>query len=243
MRAKEMEQLRMEHKLLSYLGKYDNPVGATTLVLVLGKEFGLSQASIGRKLMEFDTLGYTESKGRKGRLLAPPGKDRLADIERQLTQWRDQSNLLDALNVSDEESLLDMLIARRALERETAWLAASKASEQTIQELWHSIEAQDEAIADGRVPIEEDREFHERIAVASGNRVLLHALRLVWGEGAHLPATALIRKAVGSELVVDHRQIVECIAHHEPDEAASAMVTHINQLIEDVRIYFDKSKA
>ncbi|GJM71764.1 hypothetical protein HMSSN036_39800 [Paenibacillus macerans] len=65
--AKEYDQMKLEYELLSYLDKQETPVGATTLVLVLDKKFGLSQASIGRKLMEFDTLGYTESVGRKGR--------------------------------------------------------------------------------------------------------------------------------------------------------------------------------
>ncbi len=236
--AKEYDQMKLEYELLSNLNKQETPVGATTLVLVLDKKFGLSQASIGRKLMEFDTLGYTESVGRKGRLLTAAGKERLTELNRQLAQLRDNSKLLDALKISDEQSLINILVTRRALERETAWLAATNASERDIVLLWESIALQETALSEGRIPIAEDREFHERIARAAGNPILLHALRLVWGEGAHLPATATIRKAVGSELVVDHRRIIGCIESHSPYEAASAMVNHINQLIEDVRTYF-----
>lgn len=243
MLTKDYEQLKLEHDLLLHLSRYDTPVGATTLVLVMDKEFGLSQASIGRKLMEFDALGYTESVGRKGRVLATIGRERLKSLERELAKFRDNAKLMQALHVSDKQSLIDLLVARRALERETVWLAAQHATEEQVNMLWESIARQNKLMADGKIPIQEDREFHELIAKASGNFILLHALQLVWGEGAHLPATALIRRSVGSELVVDHQKIVECIATGSPYEAASAMVTHINQMIEDVHKYYDQIHA
>ncbi|MEJ8306312.1 FCD domain-containing protein [Saccharibacillus sacchari] len=239
MYTKEMEQLRLEYVMLEQLSESDSPLGATTLVLTLGKEFALSQASIGRKLMEFDLLGYTENKGKKGRMIAEEGRKRLGELERQLNQYQGNARLLEALNDDDEKSLLDLLIARRAMERETAALAASNASSEQTGQLWDSILEQEKVLHEGGIPVAEDREFHRRIAQIADNRILLHALELVWSEGAGLPATAMIRKSVGRELVVDHRRIVRCIESGSPDEAADAMVAHIDQMIEDVKLYFE----
>jgi GntR family transcriptional repressor for pyruvate dehydrogenase complex len=238
MQHDELRQLRLEYEILSCLAAASSPVGATTLVLVLGEKFGLSQASIGRKLMEFDAQGLTLRQGKQGRVLIPAGQDRIMELQREIDQRLHNSNLIEALNSNDEGVLLDVLVARRALERETAALASLHATAEDIAVLRRSIALQDQALSEGRIPYDEDQRFHMLLAQISRNKVLLHALRLVWGESIYPPPTAFIRHSVGSELVVDHRQIVDCIAGGSPVAAADAMVHHINQLIKDVHTYF-----
>lgn len=233
----EKSPYQLEYEFLSYLAKAGGPVGATTLVLVLGKTFSLSQATIGRKLMEFDLEGYTSLEGRKGRVITEAGRRRLAELEKQLNRHQVNSRLLKALNEDRQGALLDVLVARRALERETAGLAAERVTEEDIRLLQGSIAKQNAALAEGRIPYEEDKSFHMLIARISGNLVLLHALELVWQEAVHLPATADIRKSVGGVLAVDHRNILDAIAKGSRDAAADAMTGHIDHLIQDVYRY------
>lgn len=69
----EIQPLQLEYEFLQVLLEARAPLGASTLVHTLGKKYALSQATIGRKLMEFDYEGYTVLKGRRGRVLTEKG--------------------------------------------------------------------------------------------------------------------------------------------------------------------------
>ncbi|CAH1210318.1 MULTISPECIES: FCD domain-containing protein [Paenibacillus] len=236
--APELYELELEYELLKQLRDAIAPVGASTLVHTLGKRYGLSQATIGRRLMEMDVEGYTVLEGRKGRVLTEAGLERLKTTERELQQKNVNSRLIQTLNHSGEKALLDILVARRALEREIASLAAERATKEYIHLLEQSIEAQNRQLAQNVIPYEEDREFHRLLAYAAQNQFLLHAVELVWDTSRDFLETAYIRRTVGSELVVDHRQILDAIISRSPEDAEAAMVNHINQMIEDVKRYF-----
>ncbi|MNE83581.1 DNA-binding transcriptional repressor LldR [compost metagenome] len=68
--------------------------------------------------------------------------------------------------------------------------------------------------------------------------MLFHAAQLVWQTGRDFMETAYIRRTVGSALVVDHRNILDAVIAGSAEQAEAAMVTHINQLIEDVKRYY-----
>lgn len=236
--APEIHLLQLEYEFLQALGKAEAPLGASTLVHTLGKKYELSQATIGRKLMEFDIDGYTVLEGRKGRVLTDKGMARVAYLEKELQQKNVNSQLLQLLNNSGESALLDVLVARRALEREIASLAAQRATAEDIRLLEASIASQLELLSRNIIPYEEDREFHTLLALAARNQVLLHAAQLVWQTGRDFLETAYIRRTVGSELVVDHRKILDAVIAGSAEQAETAMITHINDLIEDVKRYY-----
>lgn len=236
--APELYELELEYDLLKQLQDATAPIGASTLVHTLGKKYGLSQATIGRRLMEMDVEGYTALEGRKGRILTEAGSERLKLIERELQQKNANSRLMQTLNHSGEKALLDILVARKALEREIASLAAEHATKEYIHLLEQSIEEQQRKLEQNIIPYEEDREFHRLLAFAAQNQFLRHAVELVWDTSRDFLETAYIRRTVGSELVVDHRQILDAIISRSPEEAEAAMVNHINQMIEDVKRYF-----
>jgi len=231
-------QLKIDYALLSLLDASDVPLGATTLVHSIGGQFGLSQASIGRKLMEFDVQGFTLLMGRKGRVLTTEGRRHLNELKRELSLRDRNSDLLAALNSADEQNLLDVLISRRALERENAYLAAVHARPEDLEQLRGLIESQNRALLKGLIPVEEDEQFHMAIAKISRNRILYHALRLVWDEGMTPHVTSNIRQSVGSVLVIDHMKIYSRIEACDPEGASEAMTQHINQIIDDVKLYF-----
>lgn len=188
--------------------------------------------------MEMDVEGFTLLKGRKGRLLTEQGLERIKILEKELQQKSVNSQLIQMLNHSGEKALLDVLVARRALEREIASLAAQRASKEYIFLLEASIATQNQLLSQNMIPYEEDREFHRLLAYAAQNQILLHAVELVWETSRDFLETAYIRQRVGSELVVDHQQILEAVAAGSPEQAEAAMVNHINQMIEDVKRYF-----
>ncbi|TNJ64047.1 FadR family transcriptional regulator [Paenibacillus hemerocallicola] len=238
MQEVNMKQLRNDCELLSMLDTSPTPVGATTLVLILGEQLGMSQASIGRKLMEFDLQGFTRLQGRKGRVLTIAGKRHMEELQRKLSLRDRNMNFLEALNSSEEKNLLDVLISRRALERENAYLAAIHATSEELASLHEIIHSQRESLDNGTIPNREDEKFHMTIAQMSRNKVLYHALRLVWDEGMNPHVTGKIRHSLGKNLVVEHVHIYECIAAGDPEAASEAMLQHINGIIDDVKTFF-----
>ena len=80
--------------------------------------------------MEMDVEGYTALEGRKGRILTEAGSERLKLIERELQQKNANSRLMQTLNHSGEKALLDILVARKALERDC--LVGSRACHKRI---------------------------------------------------------------------------------------------------------------
>lgn len=233
-----IDDLTLELQILSRLAASDAPIGATALALELGAAINLSQASIGRKLMELDARGLTRQERNRGRRLTESGDRRRRELELAVQQAQENSNLLGALRVTDLTTLLDVLVARRALERETAGLAAAHATGEDLTALQASIAIQERILASGSTPQEEDHRFHDLIAVASGNPVLLHALHLVRTESLYDRHVAVMRQRVGGRLIDDHRLIVDCIRSGSIQAASDAMDHHINKLIADVRAYF-----
>lgn len=234
----DLNELELEYELLKQLRDASAPIGASTLVHSLGKTYGLSQATIGRRLMEMDVEGFTILEGRKGRVLTEQGLERIKILEKDLQQKSVNSQLIQMLNHSGEKALLDVLVARRALEREIASLAAQRATKEYIVLLEASIATQHQLLSQNIIPYKEDREFHRLLAYAAQNQILLHAVELVWETSRDFLETAYIRQRVGSELVVDHQRILEAVAAGSPEQAEAAMVNHINQMIEDVKRYF-----
>jgi DNA-binding FadR family transcriptional regulator len=235
----EQQPLQLEYELLKELLQADSPVGASSLVHTLGKKYGLSQATIGRKLMEFDIGGLTVLLGRKGRLLTNEGIERVSYLEKELSQKNVNSRLMQVLNNDGQFALLDVLVARRALEREIASLAAERATKDDIKLLEESIADQLHVLSQNEIPYKEDREFHMLLALAARNQVLLHAVQLVWHTSREFMETAFIRRSVGSALVVDHQRILDAVSSGSAAKAEAAMVTHINQLIDDVKRYYE----
>jgi DNA-binding GntR family transcriptional regulator len=73
----------------------------------------------------------------------------------------------------------------------------------------------------------QDARFHEAIATASGNDLLREALVRL---RAHLHLYRLYyTTGIGAETIAEHEKIVEAIATARPDDAAAAMVEHIQR--------------
>ncbi len=79
--------------------------------------------------------------------------------------------------------------------------------------------------------------FHEAIAQAGKNSVLLATLKLVRQDVHIQHAFACIRRQEGSSLGGDHMPIYEAIAGRDPEAAEKAMLKHIDNIVRDVEHY------
>jgi GntR family L-lactate dehydrogenase operon transcriptional regulator len=234
------EKERLEADSLAVIRDADQPVGSGALSAVL-RQLGhvVSEATVGRLLRDFDQAGYTQKAGFQGRTLSAAGRDKLtalADKEKSL-QWG--AEFSDAIKGHDKEKLLEVLIARRAIESELAALAAQNATEEEHQLLNTIVDDQRRTLAAGEMTARQDVDFHAMIARMARNQVLAAAIGLIRQDTQLSPVLEYIRKHVHSKLYIDHDNIRKAILGRQPAQARQAMAAHINSLITDVERFWE----
>ena len=230
-------QPEVEYAILSRLESNRQPSGSGEIAAHL-RDAGMltSPATVGRVLRLFDRQGYTLRVGFRGRALTHRGAERLDELR----SARDGANwvaIAQSARPTTVAELLDVLVARRAIEREIARLAALRASDRDISALWAALEAQAAAAAEHGIAMEEDRRFHELLAATSGNRLLAATLRLIRRDVYLQRMLEEMRRDHASGFLVDHRAVVEAVSRHDPVAAEAAMLHHLEHLIDDVEWY------
>ncbi|MDV2987664.1 UNVERIFIED_CONTAM: FadR/GntR family transcriptional regulator [Methylobacteriaceae bacterium AG10] len=139
----------------------------------------------------------------------------------------------------DGAGLLDLLEMRRALEAETARLAAARRTPADIERLRAALDAMAEADAAGRDGVAEDLAFHLAIAATSRNPLLIKMIHF-WS--ALLQDTiAVIREAdKADDRVLRTRQMRHAaIFHHieagDAEAAHRAMIDHMSETLDRFR--------
>jgi GntR family transcriptional repressor for pyruvate dehydrogenase complex len=135
----------------------------------------------------------------------------------------------------ERQALLQVLEVRQALETEAAALAAARASEEQVDELWRLLEAVEEAYDRVGDAPDEDWAFHQAVYRAAGNPLFLQFIDGVvtlfhrfWENPLHQPDFA--RRGLPY-----HRTLVERIAARDPEGAREAVRKIIGITGEDLR--------
>jgi GntR family L-lactate dehydrogenase operon transcriptional regulator len=226
-----------EAAVLEAVAQADGPIGCRQITSQLhARGLSLSESTVSRLLRKLDSRDLTRPANAKGRLLTAAGRRQLDDV--LATRRRRSTNYLDIRTIQD---LLDLLVARRAIERETARAAAVRIENSDLEQLRALVESQRDAIAGGGVPREVATRFHRTIATASGNKLLGVMADLVF-DPALDPVAAVLDVIVGSHSsesasIPEHLEIVEALAARDPDRAERAMLGHVDRLIAEVEAF------
>lgn len=190
----------------------------------LVKRFGVSRAVVREALSRLKTLGLIESRQGSGafvKAVAPAG--------------------LDALALSSDGSVaavLQMVEVRRALEAESAGLAAVRRSPAALKQIRQALSAIDEAVRRGGDGVEEDVAFHEAIARAAENPYLLATLaylnHFLLDATRVTRANEATRAELEDEVRTEHAAIVAAIEARDPVAARLAGATHMVQAAERI---------
>jgi GntR family L-lactate dehydrogenase operon transcriptional regulator len=225
-------------KALRIICQASEPMGAGSLARSMTERGDpVSMATAGRILGVLDREGYLEKRSNRGRILSAKGREHLERLEALGKGETLARALLEELKMYSPGDLLDILVTRRAIERETARLAAMRATTEDLEQIKAFAE-----ILDGdrsQVPSISviDRLFHEAIASAGKNKVLLATLKLVRQDVNTQQIFTFIRQQEGSRLGGDHMPIFLAIAGRDPEDAEKAMLRHIDNIIRDVEHY------
>ncbi len=231
------------YEILTILDEKLEPLGSGQLSqFMYTKGFSISEATVGRILSQLDKKNITEKLGFQGRVITEVGKEKLIQMRSVQQRRKFGDQFIEILESRKEKDLLDILVARKAIERELARLAALYSTEAEIQLLEAVLAEQQEFSIQKQLTSEHDVKFHQTIAIAGKNKVLAAAMDLIRHDAQLSPILEYIRTQVGGELVVGHGEIVKAIKLRDPDQAEQAMIKHIESLIQDVKRYWSIAK-
>ena len=185
----------------------------------LSKKLGVSRPVVREAMIALEIAGLVEVRGGAGAFVKTmrPGADRA------LAALPDQG-----------PSPFDLIAARKLLEGEIAYAAATAIQPKDLQRLEHSIEEMRADIDAGHDSRPADRVFHVCLAEATRNAMLAHVVDGMWTHmltpifdtlGRHANLSGNDRMTVD-----DHSIIVAALKRHDAEGARDAMREHLSHV-------------
>ena len=185
----------------------------------LSKKLGVSRPVVREAMIALEIAGLVEVRGGAGAFV----KNARVGADRALASLPDQG-----------PSPFDLIAARKMLEGEIAYMAASAIQPDDLKRLEQSIVDMRADIAAGRDSRPADRTFHVRLAEATRNAVLAHLVDGMWTHMLAPIFDALNRHTnlSGNDpmTVDDHAVIVAALARHDAEAARDAMHAHLEHV-------------
>jgi GntR family transcriptional repressor for pyruvate dehydrogenase complex len=215
-------------RVLEILSGATGPMGSVRIQGQMSRRhIALSEPTVGRLLREMDAQGLTLPVSRLGRIITSAGEAFLKRATEGYDRDKRVQRFAMSIRTSTKDEITDVLVARRAVEREIARAAAARATKAEIALLRSHAEAQ----SAGRTRVG----LHDLLAQIAGNPVLESALHLIRGD--------LTIRARLNEILADqqkwhdeefNRKIISALERHDPDAAEVAVMDHIESVLSAV---------
>ena len=187
----------------------------------LAVQLGVSRPSVREALIALEVEGMIEVRTGSGiyvQRIEPPSKSVVTEAD---------------ANTPPEWGPLEVMSARLLVEAEVAALAATQAHKSDLKAIKAGLQQMKLEAARDQVPREGDEAFHEAIAQACGNSVLLDTVQRYWQArngplferlGDYFEHPESWQAAIG-----EHQQVLLAIEAHDASAARKAMQKHLRQ--------------
>ncbi len=181
----------------------------------LAKQLGVSRPSVREALIALEVEGLVEVRIGSGIYVQEAG-------------------IAHAVHEGDVTAgPFELIRARYVIESECAALAAKSARKPQMQAIAEALAAMEHDVTSKHPAQDGDRQFHMRIAEATGNSALVAVVRMLWDERTgplykqlenHYDTPSLWEHAM-----TEHRAVYKAIALRDANAARTAMQRHLNQ--------------
>jgi DNA-binding FadR family transcriptional regulator len=195
----------------------------------LAKQLGVSRPSVREALIALEVEGYVEVRVGSGVYVVGPRTEDAAEP------------------LSTDSGPFELIRARWLIEAECAALAAKNATKAQVRAIEEALDGMQADRDKGTMPLGADRQFHLRIAEASGNSALALVVKTLWDQRTgplflrlehHYDTPALWTVAIR-----EHRDIVSAISRHDAAGARSAMRRHMNHAAKRFSTSWERTKG
>ena len=202
------------------------PGSALPAERILAARLGVSRSSVREAIRVLEHTGLLDVRTGSGTYVVDPGPPKLAMLRAQAA-------------LTGEQSPIDVLAARRAVEPTCAGSAASQRHARDLDAARASVELQSRLLDAGEDAAAADLEFHLAVATATHNPVLLMLVerlaeimrRSPWCD---LKQASRRDPAGGERDIEEHLAVLAAIARRDPPGAAQAMEVHLESVERDL---------
>lgn len=176
----------------------------------------------------------TLAAGAKGRVLTDRGRALVNEIVRNRSRGEELSGALDIQHI---DQLLDLLRARRGLEREVILLAAERATEEDFVDLEAALNDHRRMVSGESYEGYVANRFHKLLVRCSGSALFeaLSSVVLYEALDALDPLLLVVTSLHGtvSNAPNEHRALLEALRRRDATEAQALLDSHLSRLILD----------
>lgn len=189
----------------------------------LVRQLKVSRASVREALRILEAKGIIEVKPGSGSFIREGDQDEAG------------SNWVPWL-LAHRHEIMQLVELREALETRAAYLAATRASQEQIETIKNALDRMSEAIESDNpdLTVQTDKAFHESVAKACGNELMAYLLNAANEALADPRGAILSLPGRAAKSLAEHRLIWQAIANHDPEQAETAMLRHIEGVAEDL---------
>ncbi len=195
----------------------------------LREEFNISRNTLRTALNKLNTLGILETRRGDGSYVKKLGMQMYLN------------SFIPAMLIS-EDSLMELMQLRKAIEVAAARLAAERVTPEDITALERAYESSTLAGENMKAYAKTTIDFHLQIAVVSKNQIFSTMMEMIKHILTSKMESFLIYSRNDRNSTYYHFMILQAIKNKKPDEAAYLMDQHMNFLVDQVRIYNDYVK-
>ncbi len=213
-----VEPLRLYRQIAGQIGRLidagEFPAGSRLPAeRELAALLGVSRTSVREAVISLEIAGRVEVRVGAGIFVATPTVD------------------ATAASADEGPSPFELLAARRLIEGEIAALAAPLATKADIASMRRTVERMRDNAGDFRKRDAADREFHLRVASASGNGSLALVVQGLWQQRRGKLWSRIVdhlhTRKMTDAVLVDHTAIIDALERHDSDGARTAMQRHL----------------
>jgi DNA-binding FadR family transcriptional regulator len=199
-----------------------DPGSALPTEAVLCETYGVGRSVVREALQALDAKGFIVVRQGSVATVAPKYRWHVLDPE-----------FLDLTNAAQYFDLLQE--AREVLEPRIAALAAERASEEDIIEMSMLNERLSRAQDSPAEHADLDIAFHDAVARATNNAILVSTHGSITGLGQRTRSAAAAVPGAIDRAVLWHGAIIDAIKARDPDSAVAAMHLHLRQVREELK--------
>lgn len=229
----------LEYPILQIMNERTEPLGAGTLAEML-RDGGtvVSEAGIGRVLRDLRNRNLLSRIGFQGHAITDAGRERLRDLEVVRLAGKTLRDFLMQNDALRGHNMKDILVARRALEREAAAQAAIHATEGEIAELETIVRAQYEGMEKNEDYADLSTAFHKKILEVARCPLIktlyeFIGLSVQW-QGFFIGTFKMYNQPLNRS----HEKILNAIRDRDPERASHLMSLHLGDVISNAEKLF-----
>jgi GntR family transcriptional repressor for pyruvate dehydrogenase complex len=183
----------------------------------LAQNFGVSRSSVRDAIRSLELIGLLEPQQGRGTVVCEPSSDTLVGP-------------LAAILVQKRKLVGELLDVRKIIEPALARRAALHATAAQIADMEQIVERHSEKVRRGEMAIEEDSEFHYRIALAADNSVILRIVDVLMDMLRETRQRSLQTGGRPQKSLAGHQRILAALKRHDPMASESAMLRHLEEV-------------